>query len=60
MRYIELIQENNATNKLPSRFKGYTDLNPNLLSQYDHQIIMDQIKARDNINHDEYVEDESY
>ena len=39
MPYIELIQENNTINKLPSIFKGYTDMNPHLLSEHDHQII---------------------
>ena len=57
MSYIELIQDNNTTNNFPSRFKGYSDMNPNLLSEHDHQIILDKIGARENINHDEYVED---
>ena len=35
-------------------------MNPRLLSENDHQIILDQIEARENINHDEYVEDENY
>ena len=60
MPYIEFIQENNTTNKLPSRFKGYADMNPHLLSEHDHQIILDKIEARENLNHDEYVEDENY
>ena len=60
MRYIELIQENNTTNELLSRFKGYADMNPHLLSEHDHQIILDQIEARENLNHDEYMEDENY
>ena len=30
MTYIELIQDNNTTNKFPSRFKGYADMKPNL------------------------------
>ena len=59
MPYIELIQENNITNKFPSRFKGYSDINPHLLSEHDHQIILDKIDARENLNHDEYVEYES-
>ena len=25
-----------------------------------HKIILDQIEARENLNHDEYVEDENY
>ena len=35
-------------------------MNPHLLSEYDHQIILDKIEARENITHDEYVEDENY
>ena len=58
--YIELIQDNNTTNNLPSCFKGYADINPHLLSEHDHQIILDKIEARENINHDEYVEYENY
>ena len=60
MPYIELIQENNKRNKLPSNFKGYADMNPHLLSEHDHQIILYKIAARENLNHDEYVEDENY
>ena len=60
MHYIELIQDNNTTNKFPSRFKVYDDMNPHLLSEHDNQIILDKIEARENINHDEYVEDENY
>ena len=56
--YIELIQYNNTKNKLPSHFKGCADMNLHLWSEHDHQIILDQIEARDNLNHDEYVEDE--
>ena len=55
-----MIQDNNTTNKLPSRFKGYADTKPNLLSEHDYQIILDKIEARENLNNDEYVEDESY
>ena len=58
MPYIEFIQDNNITNNFPSRFKIYADMNPNLLSEHNHQIILDQIEARDNLNHDEYMEDE--
>ena len=36
MPYIELIQGNNTTNKLPFCFKGYADMNPHLLSEHDH------------------------
>ena len=60
MPYIELIQYNNTTNKLHLSFKGYTFVNPHLLFEHDHQIILDKIKARENINHDEYVEDKNY
>ena len=31
-----------------------------LLSEQDHQIILDKIEAIENINHDEYMEDENY
>ena len=58
--YIKLIQENNTTNKLTSCFKGYADIKPHLLSDHDHQIILDKIEARDNLNQDEYVEDKNY
>ena len=60
MLLIELIQENNTTNKLPLRYKGYADMNPCLLSVHDHQIILEKIEARENINLDEYVEEEDY
>ena len=52
MPYTELIQDNNTTNNLPSHFKGYADMNPHLLSEYDHQIILNKIEARENFNHD--------
>ena len=35
-------------------------MNPHLLSEQDHQIILDKTEASGNLNHDEYVEDESY
>ena len=35
-------------------------MNPNLLSEHDHQIILDEIEAGENINHNEYVEDGNY
>ena len=35
-------------------------MNPHLLSEHDHQIISGQIKSRENVNHDEYVEDENH
>ena len=60
MPYIELIQEKKNTNNFPLRFKGYADMNPHLLSEHDHQIILDKIEARENLNHNEYVEDENY
>ena len=55
-----MIQENNTKNKFPSRFKVYADINPRLLSEHGRQIILNKIEARENINHDEYVEDENY
>ena len=35
-------------------------MKPHLLSEHGHQIILDKIEARENINHDEYVEYENY
>ena len=60
MPLIELIQDNNTTNKLPLRYKGYADMNPSLLSVHDNQVILGKIEARENLNHDEYVEEEDY
>ena len=60
MPFIELIQYKNTTNKLPSCFKGCADMNPRLLFEHNHETILDQIEARENINHDECVEDENY
>ena len=60
MPFIELIQYNNTTNDFPLLFKGYDFMNPHLLSEHDHQIILDKIEARKNINHDEYVWDKNY
>ena len=60
MPYIEFIQDNNTTNNFPWRFEGYPDMKTNLLSEHDHQIILDKVEERENINHDEYVEDENY
>ena len=57
---IELIQDNNTANKLPLRYKGYADMNPLLLSVHEHQVILERIEARENLNHDEYVEEEYY
>ena len=44
MPLIELIQENNTTHKLPLRYRGYTDINPCLLSVHDHQLILETLK----------------
>ena len=35
-------------------------MNPNLLSEHNYQIILNKIETRENLNHDEYVEDENY
>ena len=35
-------------------------MNPHLLSEHDHQIILDKIEARENLNHDKHVEDGYY
>ena len=56
----ELIQDNNTTNKLPLRYKGYADMNPCLLSVHNHQVILEKYEARENLNHDEYAEEEYY
>ena len=58
MPFIELIQYNNTTNKLSSRLKGYADINLHLLSEQDHQTILDKIKAIENISHIEYYNNE--
>ena len=60
MPLIELIQDNNTKNKFPLRCKGYADMKPCLLSVHDHQVILGKIEARENLNHDEYVEEEDY
>ena len=60
MPLIELIQEKNTAIKLPLRYKGYADMNPCLLSVHDHEVILEKIEARENLNHDEYVEEEDY
>ena len=57
---IELIQNNNTTNKLPLHCKGCADMNPFLLSVHDRQVILGKIEARENLNHNEYVEEEYY
>ena len=41
----------NTTNKLTPYFKVYADMNPNLLSGHNHQIILDKFEARENFNH---------
>ena len=46
MTYIEFIPDNNAKDKFPSRFKGYYDMNPHLLFEHDHHIILDKIEVR--------------
>ena len=58
MPFIELIKYKNTTNKSPSHLKRYADMNPHILSEHDHQIISDKTEERENINHDDYVEDE--
>ena len=35
-------------------------MNPHLLSVHDFQVILGKIEARENLNHDEYVEEEDY
>ena len=35
-------------------------MNPRLLPEHDHQIILDKIKARENLNHNEYVKYENH
>ena len=60
MPLIELIQDNNTTDKFPLLYKIYADVNPHLLSVHDHQVKLEKIEARENINHDEYVEEEDY
>ena len=35
-------------------------MNPHLLPEHDHQTILNKFQGRENINHDEYVEDENY
>ena len=60
MPLIELIQEKNTANKLPLRYKRYADMKPYLLSVHYHQVILKNIKARENLNRDEYVEEEYY
>ena len=35
-------------------------MNPYLLSEHNHQIILNDIEAIENLNHDEFVGDENY
>ena len=35
-------------------------MNPCLLSVHNHQVILEKIEVRENINHNEYVEEEYY
>ena len=35
-------------------------MNPHLLPEHDHQIIVYKIEGRENLNHDGYVEDENH
>ena len=44
MTFIELIQDKNTTNKFLSCFKVYTDMDPHLLSEHNHQIILEHFK----------------
>ena len=60
MPLIELIKDNNTTNKLPLRYKGYSDMKPCLLSVHNHQVILEIIEAREKLKHDEYIEEEYY
>ena len=55
-----MIQDSNTTNKISSCLKGYADMNPHLLYEHDHKIILDKIEGRENIINEEYVEDENY
>ena len=45
---------------MPLRYKGYADINPCLFSVHYHQVILEKIEARENLNHDEYVKKEDY
>ena len=45
MPLIELIQDNNTTDKSPLRYKGYADMNPCLFSVHDHQVILEKLKG---------------
>ena len=60
MPLVELIQEKNTTNQLPLCYEGYADMKPCLLSVHNHQVTLEKIEARENLNYDEYVEEENY
>ena len=47
MPLIELIQDNNTTNKLPLLYKGYADMNPRLLSVHNNQVILEKLKQEE-------------
>ena len=44
---------------MASNFKGYADTNPHLLYEHYHQIILDNIEARENLNYNEVIEDDN-
>ena len=60
MPLIQLIQDSSTTNRLPLCYKRYADMNPRLLSVHDHQVILEKVEARENLNHDEYMEEEDF
>ena len=60
MPILELIQDKNTTNQLTLSYKGYADTDPRLLSVHNHRVILEKIEARENLKHDEYVEEEDY
>ena len=35
-------------------------MKPCLLTVHNHQVILEKIESRENLNHDEYVEEEDY
>ena len=45
---------------MPLRYRGYAAVNPCLLSVHKYQVIFESFYARENLNHDEYVEEEDY
>ena len=50
----------NMFNRMEITKQVYADINPNLLYEHYHQIILNKIEGRENLNHEEYVEDENY